>query len=125
MKGKNLMETQELVKKLIEYVKAGENVKAEQELYAPDVVSFEQNGYSATGLDAVIEKTKGAMNHFDAVHGGGVTEAYVGKDSFLLIFDMDVTPKGGARMQMREYGFYKVKDGKVIEEHFYADKLAL
>ena len=32
---------------------------------------------------------------------------------------MDVTPKGGARMQMDEMGVYTVKGGKVVEERFF------
>ena len=98
-------------------------MQAEKELYSQDVRSFEQNGYSAKGLEAVIEKTKGAMGGFEEFYGGGVSQAFICADNFLLIFDMDFKPKGGERMQMKEYGFYKVQDGKVVEEYFFAEPL--
>jgi ketosteroid isomerase-like protein len=118
------MTTQEIVKKIVEYINAGKNVQAEEELYADDVLSVEQNGYSAQGKAAIIEKTKGAMANFEEFFGGGVTKAFVGKDHFLLEITMDVKPKGGERMKMTEYGFYKVKDGKISEEYFFAEPLA-
>ncbi len=119
------MNTQELVAKLINYIKAGQNVQAEEELYADNVVSFEQDGTSASGKADVIAKTKAAFANIEAFHGGGVSQAFVGKDSFLLVFDMDMTPKGGTRMQMKEYGFYKVSGEKIVEEHFFSQPLAL
>lgn len=119
------MTTEELVKRLVELVQEGKNLQAEEELYAPDVLSVEQNGHSVRGLEAIMAKTKGAIEGMQEMHGGGVSEAYVGEDNFLLVFDMDFTPKGGERMQMKEYGFYKVREGKVVEEYFYAQPTQL
>lgn len=119
------MNTQELVTKLVEFIKAGQNVQAEEELYSDNVSSFEQDGTSAVGKEAVIAKTKAAFANIETFHGGGVSQAFVGKDSFLLVFDMDVTPKGGQRAQMKEYGFYKVAEEKVVEEHFFSQPLSL
>jgi hypothetical protein len=114
------MTTQEIVDQLVNYINTGKNLEAEQALYADSVVSYEQDGTMASGLEAVMAKTKGAMEMFEAFHAGGVTKAYVGSDSFILEFFMDVTPKGGERMQFTELGFYKLADGKVVEEYFYA-----
>lgn len=118
------MTTQELVTKLIAYVAAGQNVQAEEELYADDVVSYEQDGHTATGKAAVIAKTMQAFAAIEQYHGGGVEQAFVAPDSFLLIFTMDMTPKGGVRTQVKEYGYYRVSDGKVVEERFFAQPLA-
>ncbi len=115
------MTTEEIVQQLVKYINAGQNVQAEEELYADNVLSVEQNGYSVQGKEAVIAKTKGAFESFEAFHGGGVTTAFVGKDNFILEFKLDVTPKGGERMMMHEFGFYKLQDGKVVEEYFYAE----
>ena len=118
------MTAEEVVKRLMELVKEGKNVQAEEELYAQDVTSTEQNGYSVSGLENVIAKTKSAVDMFDEFYDGGVETAFVGKDNFLLVFNMDVKPKGGERMQMKEYGFYKLNaEGKVSEEYFYAEAL--
>jgi ketosteroid isomerase-like protein len=43
----------------------------------------------------------------------------VNGDQFALRFSMDVTPKGGARLQMDEIGLYTVRDGKIVEERFF------
>jgi len=114
------MTTEEIVGRLRELIIAGENVKAEQELYSADVVSYEQDGRVVSGLEGVIEKTKASFEYFEESYGTKISEEYVGKNSFLIKIDMDVRPKGGERMQMSEYGFYKVRDGKIVEEHFFA-----
>ena len=114
------MTTEELVEKLVGYIKAMENVKAEEELYADDAISIEQDGATVQGKQAIIEKTKGMSNYFEALHGEDVTAAYVGADNFLLVISMDVTPKGGTRMTMTEFGYYEVKNGKISREIFYA-----
>lgn len=118
------MNTQELVKKLVEYINAGKNVEAEEELYADNVFSAEQDGTVAEGKAAVIAKTKAFADSVEQFFGGGVETAYAGKDSFLLKIKMDFKPKNGERVTMEEYGFYKVKDGKVSEEYFFASPLA-
>lgn len=118
------MNTEQIVKRLIELVNEGKNVQAEEELYSQDIISVEQNGHTVTGLPGVMEKTKAAMDNVQESHGGGVTEAFVGKDSFLVVFNMDFTAKDGTRVQMKEFGFYKVKDGKISEEYFFAQPLA-
>lgn len=118
------MSTEQIVKRLVELVKEGKNVQAEEELYSQDVISVEQNGHSVKGLQPVIEKTKAAFEGIQESHGGGVSQAFVGADNFLLVFEMDITPKGGTRTQMKEYGFYKVKDGKIAEEYFFSQPLA-
>lgn len=117
------MTTEELVHKLLDYIKQGKNVQAEEELYAEDIISVEQDGRIEKGKAAIIEKTKAAIAGIETFHGGGVSQTFVGPDCFLLEFDMDVTPKGGERMQMKEFGFYKVKDGKVVEEYFFMKAL--
>lgn len=119
------MTTEEIVKRLVQLVNEGKNLQAEEELYAPDVLSVEQNGHRVSGLEGVMAKTKSAMESFEEFYGGGVSRAFVGQDSFLLEFDLDVKPKGGERMRMLESGFYKVKDGKVSEEYFFAQALDL
>ena len=112
------METKELVTKLLGYMGKGENLKAEEELYADDVVSYEQDGTTTKGKAAAIAKTKAFLDTVETFHGGGVEQTYVSPDSFLLMIEMDFTPKGGQRTKMKEFGFYNVKNGKVSEEHF-------
>ena len=118
------MNIQEIVKKIVEYINTGKNVQAEEELYADDVLSVEQNGHSVKGKEAVIQKTKGAFAEVEEVFSGGVDQAFVSADNFLLIMNMDMKRKGGERMKSTEYGFYKVKDGKISEEYFFSQPMA-
>lgn len=118
------MTTHELVGKLIDFINAGKNVQAEEELYADTVVSYEQDGTTAVGKAAVIAKTQAAFANIETFFGGGVQQAFVGTDSFLLVLSMDMQPKGGERMQITEYGYYRVADGKIVEERFFGVPLA-
>jgi hypothetical protein len=118
------MTTEEIVKRLMELVAEGKNIQAEEELYAPDAVSYEQDGRVVTGLEGIKAKTQAAIDGTEESYGGGIRQAFVHPEGFLLVFEMDFKPKGGERMQMKEYGFYKVANGKIAEEHFFAQPLA-
>jgi hypothetical protein len=41
-------------------------------------------------------------------------------DQFVVRFTIDFTPKGKSRMSMDEVGPYTVKDGKIVQERFFA-----
>lgn len=117
------MTTQEVAQKIIQYIHEGKNLQAEEELYSQDVVSYEQDGRIEKGLEQVMNKTKEAMANIEEFFGVKVTQAFAGKESFLLEITMDMKPKGGERMQVSEFGFYKVENGKVTEEHFFMQKM--
>ena len=114
------MTTEEVANRIIELFNEGKSVQAEQETYAEDVISHEQDGRTEKGLEAIIAKTKAAGAMFETLHKAEVAKKFINQDTFLLVFEMDATFKGGNRMQMTEYGFYRVADGKVVEEYFYA-----
>ncbi len=52
------MTTKEIAERLVELYNDGKSTQAEEELYAQDSISHEQDGRTATGLEAIIEKTK-------------------------------------------------------------------
>ncbi|WP_333832460.1 SnoaL-like domain-containing protein [Rubrimonas sp.] len=100
----------------------GKHEEAGDRFWAPDVVSLEAaqgDGFGrAEGAAAVRAKGEWwAENH--EVHGTRVDGPWPHGDQFALRFWMDVTPKGGARMQMDEIGLYTVRDGKIVEERFF------
>lgn len=113
------MTTQEVADRLLVLVNEGKNLQAEEELYAQDVISYEQDGRTERSLEEIMAKTKAAMESFEEFYGAKNTLLAVNQDTFLMHFEMDVKPKGGERATMQEYGWYKVKDGKVTEEYFY------
>jgi ketosteroid isomerase-like protein len=121
-KGEN-MNTEEVAKKLVEYCRKGEWMKAIDDLYAKDIISVEAQAMEnmpaeMRGIDQVRGKTEWWEKNME-VHSAKVTGAFVARDTFVVQFDVDVTDKASKkRMQMSEVGIYTVKDGKVAREEF-------
>jgi hypothetical protein len=117
------MNTEEVAKKLVDYCRKGEWMKAVDDLYAKDILSVEaQAGENMPaemrGIDQVRGKTEWWEKNME-VHSAKVTGPFVARDTFVVQFDVDVTEKASKkRMQMSEVGIYKVKDGKVTHEEF-------
>jgi ketosteroid isomerase-like protein len=70
------------------------------------------------GKEAAVAKAQWWYDNHD-VHSFQSEGPYVHGDTFLIGMDIDVTPKGGERMQMKEMVAYKVADGRVVEERYY------
>jgi hypothetical protein len=121
-KGEN-MNTEEVAKKLVEYCRKGEWMKAIDDLYAKDIISVEAQAMEnmpaeMRGIDQVRGKTEWWEKNME-VHSAKVTGPFVARDTFVVQFDVDVTDKASKkRMQMSEVGIYTVKDGKVAREEF-------
>jgi hypothetical protein len=117
------MSTEEVATKLVEYCRKGEWMKAVDDLYAKDIVSVEPREMEnmpaeMRGIDQVRGKTKWFEESFE-VHSAKVGGPFVGRDTFVVQFDIDVTDKASKkRMQMSEVGIYTVKNGKVAREEF-------
>jgi hypothetical protein len=117
------MNTEEVAKKLADYCRKGEWMKALEELYANDIVSVEAQEMGdrpaeMRGIDLVRGKTTWWENNME-VHSAKVSGPFVARDTFVVQFDIDVTDKASRkRMQASEVGIYTVKDGKVAREEF-------
>ncbi|PYJ67737.1 MAG: nuclear transport factor 2 family protein [Verrucomicrobia bacterium] len=117
------MNTEEVAKKLVDYCRNGEWMKALDDLYSKDIVSVEaQAGENMPaemrGIDQVRGKTAWWEKNFE-VHSAKVGGPFVARDTFVVQFDIDVTENASKkRMQMSEVGIYTVKDGKVAREEF-------
>ena len=117
------MSTEEVAKKLVEYCRKSEWMKAIDDLYAKDIVSVEAQAMEnmpaeMRGIDQVRGKTEWWEKNME-VHSAKVTGPFVARDTFVVQFDVDVTDKGSKkRMQMSEAGIYTVKNGKVTREEF-------
>jgi ketosteroid isomerase-like protein len=123
------METKEVAKKLVEYCKRGENLKAVDELYGDDVVSVEVFGTpempaEIRGKDKIRGKNQWWFDNHE-IHGASVEGPYPHNDRFAVKFHYDVTakegPMAGKRMKMDEIGLYTVKNGKIVREEFFYD----
>ena len=116
------MTATELAQDFTAMLKRGEHREAAAKYNADDIVSLEaMEGPMAMikGKDAVEKKGEWwYANH--EIHSATAEGPFVNGDQFGVTFAIDVTAKeSGQRMQMREIGVYKVKDGKIAEERFY------
>jgi ketosteroid isomerase-like protein len=117
------MTTKEIANRLVEICRQGDWEKAQKELFAKDAVSIEPHGTpefqkETKGLDAILEKGKKWESMVQDKHGIKVSEPVLADNSFALTISMDVTMKGGKRMNMTELCVYQVKDGKIASESF-------
>jgi len=54
------------------------------------------------------------------IHGVEINGPFIGEDQFAVHYVFDTTFKpAGQRSKMEEMAMYKVKDGKVVHEHFF------
>jgi ketosteroid isomerase-like protein len=118
------MTTAEVANRLVELCRKGEFENAQKDLFADDAVSIEPHGtpdfaQETKGLDAIIEKGKKWSEMVEEMHGGEVSEPLLADNSFALTMNMDMTMKGGKRMNMKELCIYHVKDGKIVSEQFF------
>jgi len=117
------MNTEEVAKKLVEFCRNREWMKAIDECYAKDIVSVEARAMEnmpaeMRGIDQVRGKTEWWEKNME-VHSAKVSGPFVARDTFVVQFDIDVTDKASKkRMQMSEVGIYTAKDGKVAREEF-------
>jgi hypothetical protein len=114
----------EIGTRLVQLCNDGKDHQAVDELYDEKIVSIEGQGSDEMparmeGIDAIRGKHAWWYDHH-AVHSTKATGPFVGHrdDQFAVEFEMDVTPKGGDRMQSREVAIFTVKDGKIVQEEF-------
>ena len=118
----------EIGQKLVEMVNIGREgeQKFVDEYYDAHIVSIE----AAAGEDSEIpqrmegiDAVRGKHNWWydmNDVHGSVAFGPYIGhkEDQFVVRFMLDITPRGGERMQMDEVGLFMVKGGKIVQEEF-------
>ena len=118
------MDTLEIGKKLVDLCKNGENIKAIESLYSPDIVSIEAIAMpdfpkEMRGVDAIKKKNqdweRGAEIHSSEAHG-----PFPAGDRFAIYYKYDMTnKKTNKRSEMEEMALYTVKDGKIVKEEFF------
>ncbi len=115
------MSTHEIAHDLVALCKQGKFAEAGEKYWADDVLSVEAMGdeKESKGKDAARGKGEWwSANH--EVHSSEVMGPFINGDDFAVRFVMDLTLKEtGARRQMDEVAFYRLKDGKIAEERFF------
>jgi hypothetical protein len=117
------MSTQEVANKLVSYMRQGQMLDAQADLYADDIVCIEPEGGMAPhytkGKEAVLEKGKQFASLIEERHGGSCSDPLIAGEFFSLSMTLDATMKGMGRMLLDEICVYQVKDGKIVFEQFF------
>jgi len=115
------MDVRELAAEYAALVAAGKMDEAAMKHWSDDVVTIEAmpGEMSQTrGKDEALAKAQWwSENH--EIHGFRSEGPFVNGESFLIIMEIDVTPRGGERMSMREVVGYRVANDKVVEERYF------
>jgi hypothetical protein len=118
-----MMTTQEVAAKLVAYMRQGQMLEAQADLYADEIVCIEPEGAMAPhytkGKEAVLEKGKQFVAMIEQRHGGSCSDAIIAGEFFSLTMLLDVTMKGMGRISFDEICVYRVKNGKIVFEQFF------
>jgi len=118
------MTTQQIADRLVELCRQGQFETTQKELFANDATSIEPYATpdfqkETKGLDAILEKGKKWMAMVEQTHDMNVSDPIVATNSFAITMYMNVSMKGGHKMEMSELCVYQTKDGRIISETFY------
>lgn len=115
------MDVREIAADYAALVAAGQMDQAALKYWSDELVTREaMPGDTAEthGKAQAVAKAEGwYANH--EIHGFRSEGPFVNGDTFLILMELDVTPKGSDRMQIREVVGYRVAEGKVVEERYY------
>ncbi|MDG0815555.1 nuclear transport factor 2 family protein [Bdellovibrio svalbardensis] len=116
-------DTMEVGRKLVELCKKGDNMKAVETLYSPDIESIEAMQMPGMGkekgLEAAIKKNRMWMDE-NEVNSMSVEGPFPLGDRFAVHYKYDTTNrKSKERMKMEEVALYQVKNGKIVKEEFF------
>lgn len=115
------MDVRELAADYAAMLESGQMEEAAEKHWADDLVTREaMPGEMAEthGKAQALEKARWWYEN-NEIHSWKTEGPFVNGDIFLIVLELDVTPRGGARTQMREVIGYKVSGGKVVEERYF------
>lgn len=117
------MTTQEVANKLVSFMRSGQMLEAQMQLYADDIVCIEPEGGMAPhytkGKEAVLDKGKQFASMIEERHGSACSDPIVAGEYFSLTMMLDATMKGIGRMKFDEICVYQVKNGQIAFEQFF------
>jgi hypothetical protein len=113
------MKIEQIAGEVVKLIREGKNKQVKETFYADNIVSIEGNGYTLTGIDAVLQKSIDWADQISEVHSASVSEPLIAADHFALQMRMDISFKDGHRAVMDEIAVYSVKDGKIVSEQYF------
>lgn len=112
------MDVREIAEHFTELCAEGRLEEAAETYWADDIATYEAapGDYAETHgkAEALAEALWWAENH--EVHDSGIDGPFVNGDQFILYWEIEVTPRGGARIGMEETILQTVRDGKTVEQ---------
>lgn len=111
-----------LDKALNDQILSGDILGAFEKYYAPDVVMQENSAEPFVGKDVNRKREQEFVNSIEAFHGAAVLGSAVTGDLSYSEWTMDVTFKGGVRVQLAQVAARRWKNGQIVNERFYYNK---
>jgi hypothetical protein len=108
------MTTQQVADRLVELCRKGEFVRAEQELYGPNIVHVEFDGKEFTGYETVLQKEVQFLAKLKAEPTVEVSDPIVAGDYFTIRMYMHCEHEDRGKININEIIIYKVTDGKIV-----------
>ena len=111
-----------LDKALNNQILTGDIMGAFEKFYAPDVVMQENSAEPFIGKEVNRKREQEFVNSIEAFHGASVVGSAITGDLSYSEWTMDVTFKGGIRVQMAQVAARRWKNGQIVNERFYYNK---
>lgn len=119
------MGIRDLAKDVYGMVGQGQLLEAFDKYYHQDVVMEEPRGTRSGKADCRSYEEQ-FLSSVEAVHGMEIRALAADEDKSKTVVEvmMDITFKGGMRVQMEQVAVQTWKDGQIIHERFYYDNAA-
>lgn len=115
------MDIRELAEDFTRLCAEGRDEEAVATYWSDDIRTFEAApGELAEthGRAATLAKAQWWFDNHE-IHEVELEGPWVHGNQFAVKWEIDVTPKGGERMQMEEIVLYTVEDGRIVEERYF------
>ena len=117
------MTTEEIAKRLVELMRAGDYKTCYDELFSPDIINIEPEGTPwgrVQGLEAIYKKGEEFDSMIDEIHSTEISDPICADNFIALTMKMKTTFKGSPEIQnMDEVCVYEVQNGKIVKEQFF------
>lgn len=120
-----MSEVRNQVNALNQMIINGEIMDAMNRFYADDVVMAENNDPPTVGLAANLEREQQFVDH-TTWYGAGLQQVVVDGDTSMSQWDLDFhNTLYGARLRFTQIAVAKWRNGKIIDERFYYNPVAV
>ncbi len=118
------MTIEEVANRLVQLSRQGKSQACYDELYSPEIVSIEPEGYldktNFEGMDAVMLKLQQVAASVKEVHNTEIGDPIVAGNHFALRWKTNLTYHNSIHPAViDEIVVFEVKEGKIVKEQFF------